>query len=213
MANIKSPSDVKEERAERARAAAEKRAKDNEKVVEARKTRKEHLAEVSKKESQRVVAAAEKDAEAIEEEKAGAKVHELSGKPGSGAGLKPGDWFAPASNPGAAARVPSQPLQPESLQSHGKGIIYDKDLENPPYDAGDPMEVDAPPSGILPSIDKAAEVEKQEKMSSRAKLADPDNPTVMAGGKPDATASPNPIGSRGQRKADTPGGSNPGSGR
>jgi hypothetical protein len=133
------------------------------------------------------------------------------GKPGSGAGLKPGMLHAPASNPGAAARVPSQPLQPESLQSHGHGILFDKDLDNPPYDAADPAEVDAAPSGSNPeAVDKEAEVEKAEAASPAFKQHDPDNPTWGAGGRKDATASPNPIGSRTRSKNNVAGGSNSG---
>ena len=132
-------------------------------------------------------------------------------KPGSGAGLKPGDLFAPASNPGAAARVPSQPLQPESMQSHGKGIVFDKDLDNGAYAGQDPYEVDAAPSGSNPrTVNKALEVEKANTMTARAKTLDPDNPAVGARGK-DATASPNPIGTRSRSRADVAGGSNSGS--
>lgn len=132
------------------------------------------------------------------------------GKPGSGAGLKPGDWHAPRSNPGAAARVPSQPLQPESLQSHGLGLLHDKDLDNPPFDTDDPEAVDEGPSGTSPVMDKEAERKKADKASGRFKQLDPDNPTIGAGGRKDATASPNPIGSRTASKADVAGGSNPG---
>ena len=88
-------------------------------------------------------------------------------------------------------------MQPESLQSHGKGIIYDKDLDNPPYDTGDPEETDAGPSGsVADVVDKNAEVEKAQKATPRAKQADPDNPAIGARGRKDATASPNPIGQR-----------------
>lgn len=132
------------------------------------------------------------------------------GKPGSGAGLKPGDWHAPKSNPGAAARVPSQPLQPESLQSHGLGILHDKDLDNPPYDVDDPEAVDESPSGTPPVVDKKAERKKAEKASAKFKQLDPDNPTIGGGGRKDATASPNRIGSRTASKADVAGGSNSG---
>lgn len=135
----------------------------------------------------------------------------LDGKPGSGAGLKPGSRFAPASNPGAAARVPNQPLQPESLQSHGKGILHDKDLDNGAYTGGvDPAEVDAGPSGSHPDVvDKEAERTKADRATARSKQLDPDNPTRAYKGK-DATASPKPIGTHHTGKNSVAGGSNSG---
>lgn len=134
----------------------------------------------------------------------------LDGKPGSGAGLKPGDLFAPKSNPGAAARVPMQPLQPESLQSHGLGILYDKDLDNPPYNTGDPLVTDEGPSGVMDEEQSKAEAKKAEKATSRSKTLDPDNPTIDGRGRGDATASPNPIGSSQRSKNAVAGGSNSG---
>lgn len=135
----------------------------------------------------------------------------LDGKPGSGAGLKPGDLFAPKSNPGAAARVPMQPLSPDSKQSHGKGILYDKDLDNGAFAEGDPEAIDAAPSGSNPDVvDKDAEVKKAEKATARSRMTDPDNPTTGYKGG-DATASPNPIGTHRRSKSDIAGGSNSGS--
>jgi hypothetical protein len=139
-------------------------------------------------------------------------LHEGQGAPTEGVGLKPGDWHAPASNPGAAARVPDQPLQPESMQSHGKGILFDKDLSNPPYDTGDPLATDASPAGsrspsntgVGGGVDKETE-RKRLDSPARAKELDPDNPTQ------DATASPNPAGTTHSSHANRPGGSNPGS--
>lgn len=198
-------------------------------VRKARAVRNDHMKDVTKKARERQVdrfAAEEEDAPGFETDEKGKvkgsnkkslTLHD--GKPGSGAGLKPGDWHAPASNPGAAAQVPSQPLQPESLQSHGKGILYDKDLDNPPYDSGDPQLVDEGPSGSgspsnahahSRSIDKTAEQHKAAKATPRSKQADPDNPAIGRGGKKDATASPNPIGSAHASKNSVAGGSNSG---
>ena len=181
----------------------------NKPLEEARETRAARREEQVQEERQRQVdkAAEEDEADARQSK----KPTMLDGKPGAGSGLKPGDMFAPKSNPGAAARVPDQPLQPESLQSHGKGIIYDKDLDNPPYGAGDPEAVDEGPSGSLTTEQKKAERDKAEKATSRFKQHDPDNPTMGAGGRKDATASPSPIGSR-PTKSDRAGGSNSGTG-
>lgn len=209
MAKAKSKDEVREARGKRRQEQTAEAKKANKPADEARKVRNaardERVKEERQKEIDRMVAAEEDS-----DKKSKGKVHTLKDKPGSGAGLKPGDLYAPSSNPGAAARVPDQPLQPESMQSHGKGIIYDKDLDNPPYDVGDPEEVDAPPSGSTPRIDKEAERKKAEKMTPRAKQHDPDNPTLGAGGRKDATASPNPIGSSNQSKNRTAGGSNSG---
>lgn len=188
----KNSEDVKAERSKRAQDETEHREEAQEKVREARQIRREAQDEQVKAARDRQIDLAEA-AEDDDEDRPKPKM--LDGKPGSGSGLKPGDWFAPKSNPGAAAQVPTRPLQPESLQSHGKGIIYDKDLDNPPYGDDDPEAVDASPSGSRPSaVDKDAELKKANKATSRFKQNDPDNPTVGARGK-DATASPNPIGS------------------
>jgi hypothetical protein len=230
MAKKQSKEQVRETRVKRTADADEKRAAADAPVRRARQIRNDHMKDEIKKSRERLVdrfaAQEDEDEKGFETDdkgkvKGGGKksltLHD--GKPGSGAGLKPGDWHAPASNPGAAARVPSQPLQPESLQSHGKGILYDKDLDNPPYDSGDPALVDEGPSGSgspsnahahSRSIDKAAERKKAEKATPRSKQADPDNPAIGRGGKKDATASPNPIGSRHASKNAVAGGSNSG---
>lgn len=199
--------EARSKRTQAASAAAEKR---NAPARKARDIRNEHLRGEIKKSRERLV-----DLHAEDDEDTKTKKSErptlLDGKPGSGAGLKPGDLYAPKSNPGAAARVPSQPLQPESMQSHGKGLLYDKDLDNPPYDTGDPEETDAGPSGSVEGpVDKEAERKKAEKASPRFKQSDPDNPAIGRGGKKDATASPNPIGSRHSSKNAVSGGSNSG---
>jgi hypothetical protein len=190
----KSKTQAQAERAERSKENSAKAHKANEPMKKAREVRKETL-----------------DAQAKEEPKKAEKPHMLDGKPGSGSGLKPGDLFAPKSNPGAAARVPSQPLQPESLQSHGLGILYDKDLDNPPFDTGDPEVTDRGPFGIKDEEATDEEARKAENATSRSKQHDPDNPAIGARGLKDATASPNRIGSK-SRKSDTAGGSNSGSG-
>lgn len=76
-------------------------------------------------------------------------------------GAKPGDVIVPRSNPGAAARIPAKPLQPESLQSHGEGILYDKDTANPPYNVENAEEVDEGPSGSGSEENLPAETEGQ----------------------------------------------------
>lgn len=195
-------------RSARAQETAEAATKRSEPARKARDVRNESLREeVKKKRLAEIDLAAEDESKARKAEKPVL----LDGKPGSGAGLKPGDLFAPRSNPGAAARVPNQPLQPESLQSHGKGLLFDKDLDNPPYDTGDPEETDAGPSGSVEGpVDKKAERQKADKATVRSKQSDPDNPAIGRGGKKDATASPNPIGSRPGSKNALAGGSNPG---
>lgn len=216
MANRKTAEQIKEDRASLAAKKSDELHKENEPAVKAREERDEAVRELMDKEHEKEVELAEALSE-VEEESKG-KVHKLSAKPGSAAGLKPGDWFAPSSNPGAAAMVPTQPLQPESLQSHGKGILADKDLDNPPYNVGDPLHTDEGPSGSgSPSnlragkrVDKAAERKKAEGQTSRARTMDPDNPTMTGSGKPDPTASPLPIGTRGGGKNSRSGGSNPG---
>lgn len=208
MAKRKSKEEVRQTRAARASADHEERAEASAPVRKAREIRKEAIDKATKegREKQVDLMAEEKD-----DKKEKEKVTLHDGKPGSGAGLRPGMLHAPKSNPGAAARVPSQPLQPESLQSHGLGILYDKDLDNPPYDTGDPLETDEGPSGSNPGVvDKDAERKKAEKASPRFKQVDPDNPTIGAGGRKDATASPNPIGSRTKSKNSVAGGSNSG---
>lgn len=206
----KSKEDITESRAERAEARNEELREQNKPSVEARQVLADHASEKQADENKRAMKRVEDEQAEAEKGKKG-KVHTL-GKPGSGAGLKPGDWFAPSSNPGAAAQVPDQPLQPESLQSHGKGIIFDKDLSNPPYDTGDPLETDAGPSGTHShsTVDKDAERKKADKATSRSRMSDPDNPTDHARGKKDATASPNPIGTTGGKKNSRAGGSNSG---
>lgn len=214
MAERKSAEQVKDDRATRSQKNSEAAHKQNEPAVKAREDRDKAVREVAEEEREARLAAAEEETEAEEPK----KVHKLTGKPGSGAGLRPGDWIAPSSNPGAAARIPTQPLQPEALQSHGKGILHDKDLDNPPYDLGDPVVTDEGPSGSgSPSnlshartVDKAAERKKAESLSPRGRSLDPDNSTVGAGGVGDATASPKPIGTRGGKKNSRSGGSNPG---
>ena len=211
MAKRATKEQTKSDRAARASADNEEAAKKNAPARKARDIRNETVREQVKKSRLAAVEAAAAEDEADSKKKGTAKVHLHDGKPGSGAGLKPGDLHAPKSNPGAAAPVPSQPLQPESLQSHGKGILYDKDLDNPPYDVGDPAETDASPAGSVEGrVDKKAERQKAEKATARSKQADPDNPAIGARGKKDATASPNPIGSSASSKNAVAGGSNPG---
>jgi len=211
MAKKASKETVAEARSKRTRATAEEETKRSAPARKARDIRNQHLKDQVKQERERQVDLAVEDDERGAKAKGSAKATLLDGKPGSGAGLKPGDWFAPKSNPGAAARVPSQPLQPESMQSHGKGILYDKDLDNPPYDTGDPEETDEGPSGSVGHVvDKDAERKKAEKATARFKQSDPDNPAIGARGKKDATASPNPIGSRHSSKNAVAGGSNSG---
>lgn len=209
MAKKKSKEEVREARSNRSQADAAEQAKRSAPARKARDIRNTHLKESIKADRERQIdLAADRDEQ---ETKKASKPTVLDGKPGSGAGLKPGDWFAPKSNPGAAAQVLSQPLQPESLQSHGKGILYDKDIDNPPYDTGDPEETDEGPSGSQGHVvDKDAERKKAEKATPRFKQADPDNPAVGARGKKDATASPNAIGSRHSSKNAVAGGSNSG---
>lgn len=205
----KSKEEARSARAKRSAAANEDAAKKSAPARKARDIRNSHRQEQVKSARERQIDLAAKAEE--DDTKKASKPHLLDGKPGSGAGLKPGDWFAPKSNPGAAAQVPNQPLQPESLQSHGKGIVYDKDLDNPPYDVGDPEETDAGPSGAVEGpIDKAAERKKAEKATARFKQSDPDNPTIGARGRKDATASPAPIGTRNASKNAVAGGSNSG---
>lgn len=217
MAKRKSKEQVAEDRSKRQQAQVKEEYEASAPVREARQVRNDYVREQAK---QRSLAALDQSVnEADPEFKKSQKPHLLeSAKPGSGAGLKPGDWFAPKSNPGAAARVPSQPLQPETLQSHGKGIIFDKDLDNPPYDAGDPVETDEAPSGTGSrtnarsqdrGVDKEAEREKAEKATPRSKMTDPDVRARGRRGK-DATASPEPIGSHAHSRTDVPGGSNSG---
>lgn len=218
MAKKQSKEQVREARHARAQEDHEARQKANAPVQKARDIRNTAMRKDAQDRRQAEVDLMT-EAEGKDEKRKAEKPHLLDGKPGSGAGLKPGDMFAPKSNPGAAARVPMQPLQPESLQSHGKGILFDKDLDNPPYDAGDPELVDEGPSGSgspsnahahSRSIDKKAEREKAEKATARSKQLDPDNPTRAVGGRKDATASPDPIGSRRSSKNDLAGGSNSG---
>lgn len=197
---------AKEEAQEKQRAKQEKAA---EPIRKARQVRDEALNEQKKEETDRALKAAEAMEKADAEKQPKPKL--LDGKPGSGAGLKPGDWFAPKSNPGAAAQVPSQPLQPESLQSHGKGILYDKDLDNGAFAANvDPEVVDAGPFGLTDEDQTEAERDKAERATSRFKQVDPDNPTMGAGGRRDATGSPRPMGSHRTSKNAVPGGSNSG---
>lgn len=211
MAKRSTKEETRSARAKRTSADTDEAEKNNAPARKARDIRNEALREEIK--AQRLAAvdlAADEEDEKSSKRGAG-KPHLLDGKPGSGAGLKPGDLFAPKSNPGAAARVPMQPLQPESLQSHGKGILFDKDLDNPPYDTGDPEETDAAPAGSVEGVvDKDAERKKAEKATPHSKQSDPDNPAVGARGKKDATASPNPIGSRHASKNSVAGGSNSG---
>src|SRR5687767_11735619 len=137
----KSKDQVAAERSERVKDRAEMAKETREKMETLREERKEAIKGQTEEQRERLL----RDAEDQEEEEQ-PDPYLLTGKPGSGAGLKPGDWFAPESNPGAAARVPAQPLQPESLQSHGKGILHDKDLENGPFNGvDDPEEIDAAP--------------------------------------------------------------------
>lgn len=215
MAKRQTKEHVKETRSKRAKQTAEEATKANVPAQKARDLRNTANREAAEKRHEEEVEAMERETESkAKTVKAKAVV---VGKPGSGAGLKPGDYFAPATNPGAAAMVPTQPLQPESKQSHGKGILYDKDLDNPPYDVGDPLKTDEGPSGTgSPSntgdgkgVDKAAERKKAERATPRSKQLDPDNPTRGRTGR-DATASPKPIGTHGRSKADVPGGSNSG---
>lgn len=211
MAKKKSKEEVTEARSKRTKAAADERVKQSAPARKARQIRNEHLKEQIKNERMRQVDLHAEEEEKSAKAKTAGKPTMLDGKPGSGAGLKPGDLYAPKSNPGAAARVPSQPLQPESMQSHGKGLIYDKDLDNPPYDTGDPVETDEGPSGsVADVVDKKAERQKAEKATPRFKQVDPDNPAIGRGGKKDATASPNPIGTRHSSKNAVAGGSNSG---
>lgn len=209
--------DVKETRAASTRASRANRAQEegeaaaeaSEPARRARDIRNDALKEQEKERRQAVLDQAN---ESEERSKKAAKPHLLDGKPGSGAGLRPGDFFAPKTNPGAAAMVPTQPLSPDSLQSHGKGILYDKDLDNGAFAAAaDPADIDAAPFGSNPDVvDKDAEVEKAEKATPKSRMADPDNPTIGYKGA-DATASPNPIGTRRRSKSDISGGSNSGS--
>jgi hypothetical protein len=209
MAKAKTKEAVTQARAARSHDEHEARKKANAPVEKAREVRKAHIDEATKAERQKQVDLLAEDDKADKKDKEKVTLHD--GKPGSGAGLRPGQLHAPKSNPGAAARVPSQPLQPESLQSHGLGILYDKDLDNPPYDTGDPLETDEGPSGSNPGVvDKDAERKKAEKASPRFKQQDPDNPAIGAGGRKDATASPDPIGSRTKSKNSVAGGSNSG---
>lgn len=210
MAKRATKEETRSVRAKRASADVEAATKANAPARKARDVRNDALRDEIKKQrlAQVDLAAEEEDKET---KKAASKPHLLDGKPGSGAGLKPGDLFAPKSNPGAAARVPMQPLQPESLQSHGKGLLFDKDLDNPPYDTGNPAETDAAPAGSVEGrVDKDAERKKAEKATARSKQSDPDNPAIGARGRKDATASPNPIGSSASSKNAVAGGSNPG---
>lgn len=141
-----SPEDVKAGRTSRAELAAAEAAERDAPAEEAREIQFQARRDEEAERAEAAIKEAQAKAEAAaEEDHPEPTLHD--GKVGSGAGLKPGDWHAPASNPGAAAQVPSAPLQPESMQSHGQGILYDKDLCNPPYDLGDPLEVDAPPTG------------------------------------------------------------------
>ena len=209
MAKKVSKEQTREERSKRSQRSTEEAAKKNKPAESARKVRNDYNRKEAEERHQREVDimadAADADAKVKKAEKP-----TLVGRPGSGAGLKPGDVFAPSSNPGAAARVPSQPLQPESLQSHGKGILYDKDLDNPPYDTGDPEATDEGPSGSTPEqADKEAERKKAEKATPRSKQLDPDNPARGRSGR-DATASPRPIGRHAKSRADVAGGSNSG---
>jgi hypothetical protein len=205
----KSKTQAQAERAERSKENSAKAHKANEPMKKAREVRKETLDAQAKEEREAEINRGVEDEKA--QPKKAEKPHMLDGKPGSGSGLKPGDLFAPKSNPGAAARVPSQPLQPESLQSHGLGILYDKDLDNPPFDTGDPEVTDRGPFGIKDEEATDEEARKAENATSRSKQHDPDNPAIGARGLKDATASPNRIGSK-SRKSDTAGGSNSGSG-
>lgn len=192
----------------RAKVEADDAVKRNAPARKARDIRNEAMKKNEIARRERILARA---SEEDEDAKKAAKPTLLDGKPSAGAGLKPGDFFAPKSNPGAAARVPDQPLSPDSKQSHGKGILYDKDLDNGAFASGDPEEIDAAPSGSNPKVvDKAAEVKKAEKATGRSRMADPDNPTLGYKGG-DATASPNPIGSTHTSKSDLAGGSNSGS--
>lgn len=211
MAKQKHKSDVTAARHERAKAVGDELNEKSAPARQARDERNEALQKQQLEQREKEIDLAEKEDEGSSKRKL-EKPTLLDGKPGSGSGLKPGDWFAPKSNPGAAARVPMQALQPESLQSHGKGILGDKDLDNPPYDTGDPAEVDASPAGSRPEmVDKEAETKKADRATADFKTKDPDNPTVGAGGKKDATASPEPIGSRSRSKTNVSGGSNSGS--
>lgn len=210
MAKKPSKEQVRETRAARAQEASDKAQKASAPARKARDIRNDTRKEEIKKERQKQIDLAAEEEESAKPKTARA-VTLLDGKPGSGSGLKPGDHFAPKSNPGAAARVPTQPLQPESLQSHGKGILHDKDIDNPPYDTGDPEETDASPAGSVEGpVDKKAEREKAEKATPKFKQNDPDNPAIGARGKKDATASPNPIGTRHTSKNARAGGSNSG---
>lgn len=177
------------------RKAEERQAKAEEQKKSARETQKEVAEKLREDEERR------RHGEDPEDE----EVVEIGGEASDGLTepIAPGTLVAPASNPGAAARVPARPLQPESLQSHGKGIISDKDTTNPPYNSKDPLHVDAGPSGSGSEtntsggdVDKGAEREKAERQTSHDRATDPDNPTQggETGGK-DATASPRPIGS------------------
>lgn len=214
--NRKSAEQVKEERATRAQERSETAHEANQPAVEARDIRDAAITEQQEAEFEEQVKRAEESNKATASDKKKATV--LS-KPGSAAGLKPGDLIAPSSNPGAAARIPDQPLQPESLQSHGFGILYDKDLDNPPYNEGDPAETDRSPSGSgSPSnlgharhVNKDAEVKKAESLSSAGRMLDPDNPSFTGAGTKDATASPRPIGTHRAGKNNRAGGSNSGS--
>lgn len=221
MAKKQSKEAVKEARGKRAHEEGERAHKASEPAREARDIRNESIKEEAKaRRMAQIDLMAEEEESGRKRISAGqGKVTLHDGKPGSGAGLRPGQLHAPKSNPGAAAAVPNQPLQPESLQSHGLGILYDKDLDNPPYDVGDPEATDEGPSGSgsasnahahSRTIDKQLERKKAEKATPRSKQLDPDNPAIGRGGKKDATASPEPIGTRNGSKNAQAGGSNPG---
>jgi hypothetical protein len=207
MAKKASKEQVREARAKRAADHADDTAEATATIEKARADRDEALTDEEDARREEELKAAEEDEDADEAQQV--TLHD--GKPGSGAGLKPGDWHAPASNPGAAARVPTQPLQPESLQSHGKGILHDKDLDNGAFaSGGDPSVVDQGPFGTVGEEATLREAEKADKATARFKQRDPDNPTIGGGGRKDATASPNPIGSSRRSKNAVPGGSNSG---
>jgi hypothetical protein len=86
---------------------------------------------------------------------------------------KPGDIIVPRSNPGAAARIPAKPLQPESMQSHGEGIIHDKDTVNPPYNVENAEEVDEGPSGSGSAENLPAETEEEKEARLEGEGSDP----------------------------------------
>jgi len=179
MAKAKTKEAVTQARAARSHDEHEARKKANAPVEKAREVRKAHIDEATKAERQKQVDLLAEDDKADKKDKEKVTLHD--GKPGSGAGLRPGQLHAPKSNPGAAARVPSQPLQPEGPSGSNPGVV-----------------------------DKDAERKKAEKASPRFKQNDPDNPTIGAGGRKDATASPDPIGSRTKSKNSVAGGSNSG---